>query len=194
MQEPTSTWTTSSATSFTGIDPSFSRTGLCEIRFDTRDIILKSYSVGIEYKDFHGIYKAAYQQVTQICKDISEDTIVIMEEPIPQANFSSGLFSLDSLVANQLADKLKYTIHPTYLRQVIGKNRTKTDSVNLAKEIINKYKTLDFTVDLPSRLNHDCAEALIITLRLLLEEEKLYDSIQELVPNIKNSRIKKWEI
>lgn len=177
-----------------GLDPSFKRTGIAKVSIEDRVIELKDCSVPLsqDEKTFKHVYTCALMQVEQIVREIPEDGIVISEEPIPSSMFSAGLFCLDSMLFQRLGPHLKATTHPSYLLHLLGKSRTKTDSVNKVKEILTLFEKRGYKVIKKGRISHDACEAFLISLKLMKDLGKLPEDVYQLLPKLKDAKSRTW--
>ena len=73
---------------------------------------------------------------------------VISEEPFIGREASEGLFLLDGIINYSLilkGVKEIYNTNPSYLKTLHGFQYSKSDSVNLAKELIEVYKLYGYS-------------------------------------------------
>ena len=135
-----------------GIDPSFSRTGLCCVMQDGSKRVIfhnlshpmtgKASADGSVKRGFHSVFEAAFALANDISSWVSQfDPVrVIMEEPLPASSMSPALYCLDSLIFERLHDKVVQTYNPSTLRTIHSKrDYTKTDSVNRATKLLEKF-------------------------------------------------------
>jgi hypothetical protein len=138
-----------------GIDPALSKTGLCFINTDSKEVVVnkverekteKHKPVPFE-KDFRGIFGASVYMTKAILDTLSDQegpVFVISEIPPPFGSFAAGLYALDVLllkaVSAQKSVKAVYTLSPTFLDHVheTRKNTTKWHS-DLGKKLLDIY-------------------------------------------------------
>ena len=157
-----------------GIDPSYTRTGLVILDTELKEITSIRVENKIGEKDYVNLYNKANEQSYNINRLISQKPDFIMSEcPFSQAQFSSGLFALDSLMFYKLSQRCPKAIdvlHPSYLKY-LHKNAkyTKTDSVNLAKEFLKVYQVHGYSFDVQGRWSNDECEAFLFLTRLFVK-------------------------
>ena len=163
-----------------GIDPSFSRTGLCCVMQDGSKRVIfhnlshpmtgKASADGSVKRGFHSVFEAAFALANDVSSWVSQfDPVrVIMEEPLPASSMSPALYCLDSLIFERLHDKVIQTYNPSTLRTIHSKrDYTKTDSVNRATKLLEKFHAAGWGVPVVSKTNkvrppcHDCCEAFL---------------------------------
>ena len=81
--------------------------------------------------------------------------------------------------------------HPSHLRHIHGGKYTKTDSVNLAKQLFQVFLDNEFKPN-RTRFNNDEAEAFIYLCRLYVSthNNNITNSIIRICPNLKNKKEK----
>jgi len=173
------------------IDPSFTRFGIAVYSDDI--IYIRRAGDRIGKKTFTNIFKKALQVSNEVIgnlKEIGVDPYVLMmEEPFSHANFSSGLHSLDAVALLRFFQTFPLARVYGVSSQWVGHihesiQYKKSQSTKLAKEIMESCDFYDF--DLPGRLCHDEAEALIMLFKLILvetESEELKDFLMRFSPN-----------
>ena len=62
-----------------------------------------------------------------------------------------------------------WNVNPSYLNTLLTKSRTKSDSVNLAKELIEVYKSYGYSFN-KKRYNDDESESFIFATRLFIRK------------------------
>lgn len=178
-----------------GIDPSFSSMGIAMIDTETKQITFERIKgeMGSRYQEIFYQSVDRSKAIVNLVKEFKPD-IVHSEEPLPQATSSSGLFMLDSMLfySMMLAGVPKImNSHPTHLRHLHEKKYTKTDSVNLAKEMIEVFYNAGYKTN-KTRFNNDEAEAFIYLCRLYYSTHKdvITEGLLRVCPNIKNKKEK----
>ena len=156
-------------------DPSFSRTGITVFLGDKRELHILRNESQIGEKSFNNTFHTAYEAVDNIIGKVKRLTdnidLTISEIPPPQASFSSGLYMFDSLLLTRVLVRFCpnkiYTLYPTFVAHVIGtRSCKKSDSVILAKTIIEILKKNVIEVKMEKGLCHDEAESVIFMARL----------------------------
>ena len=175
-----------------GIDPSYSRTGLIIMNTESKEIRSIKVENKIGEKDFVNLYNKANDQSNKIIKEIPNKIDYVMSEcPLPQAQFSSGLFALDSLMLYKLSlnrPKMINVLHPSYLKYIHKSSKyTKTDSVNLAKSFLEVFTKNGYIFSVNGRWSNDECEAFIFSVRLFVSLKIDNVIIRELA--LVNSRI-----
>lgn len=146
-----------------GLDPSFTRTGMCILTTDHK-VIFKTFSHAIGKKDFEHTLDAAKSLAEEIKKTVAEfrPYRVISEHPLPQSSMSPALYCLDAMIFDRLGQRyFLQTYNPATLVKIHGtRNYTKTDSVNLAQKRLGKFLQQGWEVE-NIRPCHDCCEAFL---------------------------------
>lgn len=117
----------------------------------------------IPSKSFRGINIAVSSIVEEIEDKVKDVELMIMEEPFPNAQFSSGLFALDSVIYNRLKDRLElYTVNPNMLGSIHGKRKySKTESVELSMKLLEVFTAEGYENVTKHKWCHDESEAFI---------------------------------
>lgn len=153
-----------------GLDPSFTRTGICIINLHSKEIFFETASCKIGEKLFENVYRAAKNVVRQICDTVykccSDDFDMISEAPLPCSSMSPALHSLDTLIYNEFETHIKQTYNPATLRSKIhGRKYDKKDSVELASKYLgflsNKGYSIKSVLGTKKKIPHDCCEAFL---------------------------------
>lgn len=169
-----------------GMDPSFKRTGLA-IYCNNKIIVSETKLDSNPNKSFEQIYRDVKTQVERIMMEINdilicegiinmEDVVVLSECPPPQGSFSPGLYALDVSIFTEMSREGwdVYRVYPTYIGHVHGKrNYTKSESVTIAKEILESYNYEIRT----KRLSHDESEAVIFLARNMAKHRLLKEEL-----------------
>ena len=158
-----------------GIDASFTRLGYSVIDTERKIIFIDSLP-GKRGSTFQSVFQNAIIKANELIKSLKDYDIdyVISEEPFIGREASEGLFLLDGIINYSLllkGVKEIYNTHPSYLKTLHGAKYTKSDSVNLAKEIIEVYKQYGFTFN-KVRYNDDESESFLFATRLYLKKNK----------------------
>lgn len=189
------------------LDPSFSRTGICIINLEKKEIFFDTASCKIGEKQFENIVKAAQTVVHQLEEAIyrhisSSDYMLISEAPLPLSSMSAALYSLDTLIYNDFESHIVKTYNPATLRSKIHHHKyDKKDSYNLADKYIKILAHSGYNIltelGTKKKIPHDCAEAFLYA-HLYLHENNhcdfMFDNSEE-VARIKerNKELKKRE-
>lgn len=169
------------------VDLSFSRTGTSLLDTELKLLTLEKYSVPINTKSFIGIQEAVNQMMALLSPLISKADRVVMEEPFPNSNFSSGLYALDSVFYRECKVPI-ITYNPTTLAHIHGTRKySKSDSTKLAQALIKDFYSKYFLVN-KERFTHDEAESLIYLTRAIYSKFRLTTDIRRTIDSI-NPRI-----
>lgn len=146
-----------------GLDLSFTRTGMACV--SDHDFWCARESVEIEDKSFVSTALSAKKLAGKVVEFVTmyqsgKEGKVHMEEPFPNAQYSAGLYALDTLVYHWLSSSREVVTHnPTTLKHLIGHRAPKkSESVALADMCV---KALGLENKTDHRICHDEAEALI---------------------------------
>lgn len=181
-----------------GVDPSFTHTGLALI--EGKDIWLWYVGTKIGDKSFANVYKAVEEVVSAVQESVMSLVgraafSVVSEIPPASGSFASGLYGLDvSLMhmwrSNKWVDNVKY-VYPNMIGHLHGTRKyNKSDSVELAKRVLNRLKELGFTVHVSGRLSNDMAEALLIGLTgVRYKDEDLWKVLIDMVPSYQTCKV-----
>jgi hypothetical protein len=179
---------------YIGIDPSFTNTGVCYFDPDNKKIKF----VGFKPKGTNDSYKDTLDRSAKVAltilkqSDLTEDTTVIIEEPLMKSMKASSLGILSGVVIWTLAFMPNivniYSINPRYISSVNSdirkslKMSKKDASRHVASEILSYLKEeLDYSVEIYNDktnkdgstrqrvLSHDEAEAFIFVISLLID-------------------------
>ena len=158
--------------SLLALDPSFRRTGISV--YSDGEITINS--IGLESnpdKSFHSIWHQIDELTQSICnyaKDFKVEQ-VISEIPPPVGQYSAGLWALDSVLFHRirlLQVKSLYVVPPNYIAHIHGTRKyTKTDSVELAKSIMEGLSGRCKITLNTKRLNHDQCESFLFFMSLV---------------------------
>lgn len=177
---------------YVGIDPSFTKTGVCYLDTDSKKIKFVAVcpnGKNIDYK--HTLDRSAFVAVSIIRHlDLNKDSIIILEEPLLSSMKASSLGILSGVVAWSLSFipsvKTLFSIKPTYISRL---NRPIAKKLSLTKKAASQHvasKVLEYLVaskgyeielyttiinkdgSLRKRnLSHDEAEAFLLLIALL---------------------------
>lgn len=145
-----------------GLDLSYTRSGLAIVT--QQAFRCKRESVEIEDKSFVSTVLSAKALADKVVSFVTDHRLcggsVNMEEPFPNAQYSAGLYALDTLVYLKLKPyHTVKTYNPTTLKHLIGhRSPKKSESVDLALKCVNVLGLEDRT---DHRICHDEAEALL---------------------------------
>lgn len=151
-----------------GIDPSYTRSGVCIINTTSKEIFFYTASQKIGDKVFENVVQAAKSVVNQLCDIFKsyKDYDLIMESPLPCSSMSPALYALGTLIYTEFESHVRKTYNPATLKsQIHGHKYGKSDSVNLMMKYLNKLSDNGYTVKsilgTKKKIPHDCAEALL---------------------------------
>ena len=153
-----------------GLDPSFTRTGICIIDLNSKEIFFETASCKIGEKIFENVYKAAKDIARQISdivyKRCSDNFDMISESPLPCSSMSPALYALDTLIYDTFESHFKITYNPATLRSKIhGHKYEKKESQELAYKYINILSKsgyiLKSDIGIKKKITHDNAEAFL---------------------------------
>lgn len=186
---------------YVGVDPSFTKTGVCYFDTETKHIMLNAIQApgtNKTYKD--AINRSGYVALNIIKPiDASKDVYVLIEEPLMSTFKASRLGILSGVVVWTLAFmpfiKKVYSITPTYIART-NKELAKQEGLNKKKasqfvalgmlevlqkhgytfEVMNNKYNKDGSVK-ARKISHDESEALILTFTMLLRRKALEANI-----------------
>lgn len=182
---------------YLGLDPSFSKTGVCYLNNISKTIIFNAVSppgTNESYKD--ALNRAGYIALETLKGlGMTEDVTAIVEEPLMSSFKASRLGILSGVVVWSLAFmpniKKLYSVTPTYIARTnanIAKSQKLTKkqaSLWVALEILDYMVSKGWQVTILNnkynkdgsmkarKLSHDEAEALILTLLLMTETKAI---------------------
>jgi hypothetical protein len=152
-------------------DPSFTRTGLCIINLEKKEIYFETASCKIGEKQFVNVVHAAQNIIKQLHTIFDKyapdgDYDFIHESPLPCSSMSAALYSLDSLLFNEFESHIIATYNPATLRSRIHQHKyDKNDSVELATKYLKKLTDSGYiilsTLGTKKKIPHDCCEAFL---------------------------------
>lgn len=175
-----------------GLDPSFTRTGICIINLDSKEIFFETASCKIGEKVFENVYRAAKNVVRQIhdivYKCCSDDFDMISESPLPCSSMSPALYSLDTQIYNAFESHIKQTYNPSTLRSKIhGHKYEKKDSMELADKYLKILEKCGYIIKskmgTKQKVCHDCCEAFLyawLYLHNLKHPDFQFDNAEEI--------------
>ena len=191
---------------FIGLDISFRRTGIAVIDEHWKRIELTAVPGEVGDKSFQGIIRAVEIQSDLIMhvirkhfvKDVPDELFIVIEEPVPNSQFSSGLFALVSKVVFDIKKEVPlkgiWMLNPTYIGH-LHKTRVynKSDSVRMAGSLMNVLQQQGFNVQ-KGRYSHDEADALLHLLRIFVKEYRgdivLKEELLKIASNLGSSKEK----
>ena len=152
-----------------GLDPSFSRTGICIINTIDKEIEFYSVSCKIGEKQFENVVHAAQSIISQLKEVLSkygDDYDLVHEQPLPMSSMSSALYSLDTLIYHTFEDHIRHTYNPATLRSRIhGHKYDKKDSQTLTDKYLNILAKSGYIIKsemgTKKKICHDCCEAFL---------------------------------
>lgn len=174
------------------LDPSFTRTGICIINLDTKEIWFETAACKIGEKQFENVVKAGQSVVRQIndvvYKRCSDDFDMISESPLPCSSMSPALYSLDTQIYNAFESHIKQTYNPSTLRSKIhGHKYEKKDSMELADKYLKILEKCGYIIKskmgTKQKVCHDCCEAFLYSHLYLKESGNLdfqFDNAEEI--------------
>lgn len=147
-------------TVYVGVDPSFTGTGVCVLTSD--EVKIRRIGLKLGPKNFDNVYGKALE-VSGVLKEFVEEHApfhLIMEAPLINVGFSTGIYCLATLMRYRLRDLCSEvtTYNPSTLRKIHGCKYTKKDSVSLAMSVLRMYYQ---SYSVPEKISHDCAEAFL---------------------------------
>lgn len=183
------------------LDPSFTRTGICIINFETKEIYFETASCKIGEKQFVNVVKAAQSVVSQLASIFSKygnEFDLISEEPLPVSSMSSALYALDTLIYNTFESHIVKTYNPSTLcSKIHGHKYDKKDSQELTEKYLNKLISCGYKIKsifgTKKKLPHDCAEALLYA-HLFLHDNGHCDFQFDNSEEIKAYKLRKKEL
>lgn len=151
------------------LDPSFTRTGICIINFETKEIYFETASCKIGEKQFVNVVKAAQSVVSQLASIFSKygnEFDLISEEPLPCSSMSSALYALDTLIYNTFESHIIKTYNPaTLCSKIHGHKYDKKDSQELTEKYISELSKKGYKIasliGSKRKITHDNAEAFL---------------------------------
>lgn len=186
-----------------GLDPSFTRTGVCVIDLINKEIFFFTASCKIGEKQFENVVQAA-QSVTKQIKDIIyssydvDKCAIVMEAPLPVSSMSSALYALDTLIYNTFESHIIKTYNPSTLcSKIHGHKYDKKDSQELTEKYLNKLSSCGYVIKsifgTKKKIPHDCAEALLYA-HLFLHDSGHCDFQFDNSEEIKAYKLRKKEL
>lgn len=183
------------------LDPSFTRTGICIINFETKEIYFETASCKIGEKQFVNVVKAAQSVVSQLASIFSKygnEFDLISEEPLPVSSMSSALYALDTLIYNTFESHIIKTYNPSTLcSKIHGHKYDKKDSQELTEKYLNKLISCGYTIKsifgTKKKIPHDCCEALLYA-HLFLHDNGHCDFQFDNSEEIKAYKLRKKEL
>ncbi len=140
----------------------------CRVKFKS---VIGFESVFLANMEIYNLYSDKLRSVYKLGIDLELDCL-FSEIPPPTGIFSAGLFSLDTFLIDHLSnDFLKkggeiYTIPPSFLMTLHNKKGyKKSESVVIAKYLIDDVLSDDFSYSYSGRLNADIAESFLFLVR-----------------------------
>lgn len=152
------------------LDPSFTRTGICIINLQNKNIYFDTASCKIGEKQFENVVNAASSVCSQIQEIVNnicgDDFILIMESPLPVSSMSAALYSLDTIIYKAFQSHIKQTYNPaTLCSKIHGHKYDKKDSIELANKFLKKLSDSGYiivsTIGTKKKIPHDCCEAFL---------------------------------
>lgn len=177
-----------------GQDPSYRALSTSIYNVDTGKVYVNTFSTELgEGIGFETTFEAARylrdeqeKYINSLIEDgcIEGITEIFSEVPPPAAQFSSGLFALDTLLLSNLFDTYNtieriYSIPPSYIATIHGTNKyNKSQSTQLAKYFIENVLKDDLEIIIPDsvsktgrkikgKMNNDKAESFLFLLRAI---------------------------
>lgn len=203
---------------YIGVDPSFTKTGVCYLNTRTKEIVFNAISppgTNDTYKDT--LDRSGLVAIGVLKNiDMMRDAVAIIEEPLVSSIKASSLGILSGIVAWSLAFmpsiKRVYSVSPTYISSM-NRKIAKSNSLNKKQaslyivsallelfsdygyriRILNDKYNKDGTMK-ARKLSHDEAEAFMLTLLLMLETNALEDEIRSKLSSINKEYAKKQTI
>jgi hypothetical protein len=204
---------------YAGIDPSFTKTGVCYLDTKAKTITFNAISPAGINENYKATLDRAGLIVLGILKslDMKQNSVFITEEPLLTSIKASRLGILSGVITWSLAFmpsiKQIYSVTPTYISSTNSKIAKKHNlnkkqaSMFVASQILeyleskhgyeikilnDKYNK-DGTVK-ARKLSHDESEAFILTLLLMLETNALEDDVMQKMYDVNEKFRKKQHI
>ena len=177
---------------FVGIDPSYSKTGVCRIDVEAKEIVFTSISPKGTNKTYADAVHRALYIADNIIKfvDADSDISYVLEEPLVMSQMASRLGILSGVIITTLKKSIHphnkiYTVNPVGITQLNSAlaNREKLTkkqlSMKIATDILEYLESEGFNIKITAlkynkdgssrkrKLSHDEAEALLLTLLLI---------------------------
>ena len=180
-------------------DPSFSGLGFSV--YDGKDTIYMD-RCGVKFNNvigFDAVYNAnieLYDHYSEKLKgygvgDRLKVDLIYSEIPPPTGIFSAGLFSLDTFIIDRLYNNFLeskgevYILPPSFLMSIHNKKKyKKSESVVLAKYLLDNVLNDFFSYEHSGRINSDMAESLLFLMRAFCKFniKGVKDKIIEAIP------------
>ena len=167
-----------------GLDPSFTRTGICVINLSKKQIYFETASCKIGEKQFENVVHAAQSIIRQLQEIFikycpNDDYDLIFEAPLPQSSMSPALYSLGTMIYHTFESHVRQTYNPATLRSRIhGHKYDKKDSQELANKYLeNLHKAMYIILSdmgTKKKIAHDCCEAFLYV-HLFLHDNNHHD-------------------
>lgn len=182
-----------------GCDPSFKRAGLAIYDSEQNELVITCCKTEVSsQKSFQQIFSDVEGQTDRIVNEMLLRKVeqVLSECPPPQGQFAPGLYALDTVLFHRLMIRgvSIRVVYPNYLGHVHGKKGyKKSESVVLAKSILERLeKHMDVTI-LSKRLSNDESEALIFLCRLFVINHMFEDDLKD-IKGLFSSKEKELEV
>lgn len=158
-----------------GIDPSYKNLATASLTEDKKIIFTcdgESLGNSVDFNRAHIVAdKLTSRVMLKLKKRFSEVSNIISEIPPPNSSYSSGLFSLDSLLLYKSRVVLKpiniLTVSASFLGHLHGtQDYSKKDSKTLALHFIERFEELGYEIVMMDKnLNNDMSEAFLFMLK-----------------------------
>jgi len=193
---------------YVGVDPSFTKTGVCYFDTETKHVILNAIQAPGTNKTYKDAISRSGYIALNILKpiDAAKDVYVLIEEPLMSTFKASRLGILSGVVVWTLAFmpfiKKIYSITPTYIART-NKELAKKEGLNkkrasqfVASAMIDVLKKHGYTFEVINdkynkdgsvkarKVSHDESEALILTFTMLLKRNAIEADILAEMLNI----------
>lgn len=150
-----------------GLDPSYTRTGICIIK--DKSIYFETASEKIGEKQFENVVKSAQSIVKQlhcVFEKYGSEFDLIHESPLPCSSMSPALYALDTLIYNEFEPHIRHTYNPSTLKSKIhGHKYEKKDSVELTMKYLDALQKKGYEIKsilgTKKKIPHDCCEAFL---------------------------------
>lgn len=187
---------------FVGIDPSYSKTGVCMLNLEEKTVLFKSISP----EGTNKTYRDAIERASYIAFNITtfvienknsahDEVHYVLEEPMVTSMMASRLGILSGVIASRLLEVISdgdiHTINPVGITQLnsVAPNKDKLNkkqlSLKIANDILSYLESVGFKIHITPnkynkdgtpkkrKLSHDESEALLLALLLVHHKEQL---------------------
>lgn len=160
------------------LDPSYRGFGIAYYRSEDKLLSVQEFSIDIVDRKYLSCLRAALDMSSKVSSFLLDalgtiDFVLIEEPLISNVVFSSGLSLLSACVVKEMiplchAGPSHITFHhPAYIRKFKAKDAPKKATVEFVRvQALPVLKCYPFILDIPDKITHNQADALIYLLRL----------------------------